>query len=432
MSSNDVFVGQVSSRFNQRKLSKLQLVVIALLFAAVMTYLVIRVFAASGVATLYTSPGGTQSVTTGQTFTVNVRLSSGASVPVTGAAVYLSYPTSLLQVVGQSYSGSPYNTQLVATNSGGILRMDRAAFPAVSGGDQLFAQITFKALTTGSATISFTNSSIVTSGEDDSNILTAKNGATYNISAPAKLPTSGGGGGSSGSTSSAGGSSGGSAPKSGSGSTAPSSGGSNSPASGSSGSTSPGGSASQQAESDNNSSGASAASSATSSLLITIFDTQNKPIAGAEVAIVGQTVKTDKNGVARFSDVPVGDQAITVKYNGKKTSKTLNVKNVSMQSPEPYKIAIARDKFNPIVLIIPILILLTVGLNIRRPWQRLAFAGNNADNPETAAVVVSSNHADAMPTPQPLNRHLEAPGTVVSPTASGTSSTSSQDDPTKE
>jgi hypothetical protein len=403
-----------------------------------MTYLVIRVFAASGVANLYTSPSGTQSVTTGQTFTVNVRVSTGASVPVTGAAVYLSYPTNMLQVVGQSYNGSPYSTQLVATNSGGVLRMDRAAFPAISGGDQLFAQVTFKALTTGSANISFTNSSIVTSGEDDSNILTTKNGVTYNISAPATPPPSGGGGSNPGSSSPSGGNNG-STHNGSAGSTAPagddgddSSVPGSSSGGGASGSTSSGGSAFPQAGTGNNGGGTTVASSNTSSLLITVVDTKNKPVVGAEVAVVGQTVKTDKNGVARFSGVPVGNQAITVKYNGKKTSKTLNVQGVSMKSPEPFKIAIARDKFNPTILMIPIIVLFVAGAYIRLPWRRLAFAGNSADSSESAFVVVSSDSTVATPPSNPPNRPLEAPGTIISPTASGTNSTSSQDDSTKQ
>ncbi len=382
---------------------------IILLFAAAMTYFIFRAFAASGTATLYTSPGGTQSVSTGQTFAVSVRVSSGASVPVTGAAVYLAYPTSKLQVISESYGG-PYNTQLVATDSGGILRMDRAAFPMISGGDQLFAQVTFKAITSGSAPLSFTGSSIVTSGEDDSNILAQKNDVTYNITTPATPPPASSGGGSSsgsGSSSSAskagtGGSSkttttqsGGSQTSSGSGSSA---------SSGTPQSSTPGSSQSTQVTDQS-------AGTVESSLEITVVDSKNKPVEGATVTVNGQTAKTDKNGVARFSGVAAGDQTIAVSYNGKKTSKVIQVKGASTQaSPQTFKVSVVRNKFNPVLLFIPILVLLAAGGFIMRPWER--FAKSTADAP--ADQVVTSNQPPEA-TQATTHNKQETPGTVYSP-----------------
>lgn len=161
---------------------------IVLLFAAVMSYVIIHAFAASGTATLYTSPGGTQSTIQGSTFTVNVRISTGSNVPVTGAAVYMTYPANKLSVQGVNYNGSPYNVQLAESNANGTLRMDRGAFPMVSGGDNLFASVTFKSIASGSAPIGFASNSVVTSGEDDSNILAGRNGVTYNIAAPQAPP----------------------------------------------------------------------------------------------------------------------------------------------------------------------------------------------------------------------------------------------------
>lgn len=386
------------------------------LFAAAMTYFLIRSFAASGTATLYTSPGGTQAVTVGQTFTINVRISSGATVPVTGASVYLSYPTDKLQTQGEGYTGSPYTTQLIATDSGGILRMDRAAFPAISGGDQLFAQVTFKTIAAGSAPISFGSNSIVTSGEDDSNILTQKTGVTYNIAAPstsAPTPPSSNpstpvtsSGGSSGSPSSSGSSSQSTTtqPKTGSNSTADN------------GAAASGGSSGTPAASNPDTATTTGSSetpddSGASTVQVTILDSQNKPVQGAEVTVDGQKAKTDKNGVARFTSVNAGKQTLAVTYNGKKTAKIVQVKNASSQSsPQLFNVSITKDKFNPTLLVIPVIVLFGAGVFFLRP-PGMKFA--KAPAAPSPGIVSSGRPPEA--TPKPGYRSLDAPGTVYEP-----------------
>lgn len=422
------------SSFNKQQLSKISplTITMGLLFAAIMTYLLIRAFAASGTATLYTSPGGTQSVTTGQTFAVSVRVSSAANVPVTGAAVYLSYPTAKLQVIGESYSGSPYNTELVTSDSGGVLRMDRAAFPLVSGGDQLFAQVTFKAIASGSAPLSFTGSSIVTSGEDDSNILGQKNGVTYNVVTPETPPPPSSGGGSSGggtssgsSGSSSGSGSSSSRPTTTSGSSSKAQPSSSQPSAGTPGTssqTTTGTSAKPNPPQANGQLPAS--SSYLSTLQITIVDSHNKPVEGAEVTIDGQTVKTDKNGVAHFDSIPSGDQVVAVKYNGKKTSKVLQVKGAATQiTPELFKVSIIRNKFNPAVLLVPVAVLLVAGGLILRPWDA-RFAARFAKAPtgqtDIDQIVTSSQpHETPQTLTSPTPHKLETPGTVYTPSSSG-------------
>lgn len=169
---------------------KLRLIVTLTLFAAVGVLILVRVLAATGGATLYTSPAGNQSIKKGQSFSVSVRVSTGNDVPVTGAVVYLKYPADKLQVTNLNYSGSAYGLQVHESNTGGILRMDRASLPMIPGGDKLFATITFKALNqTGAAPISFTDDSKVFSGEDDSNILEKKQGVNYTITQPTSYPS---------------------------------------------------------------------------------------------------------------------------------------------------------------------------------------------------------------------------------------------------
>lgn len=412
-----------SSSGLRRKLSTISplSVTLVLVFAALMTYFLIRTLAASGTATLYTNPGGSQSVVNGQTFTISVRVSTPGNVPVTGAAVYLSYPTSKLQAIGQNYAGSPYTTQLAASDSGGVLRMDRAAFPMVSGGDQLFAQVTFKAIATGSAPISFTGSSVVTSGEDDSNILTQRNGVTYNVSAPS-TPASGGSSSpapASGGQSTGGSSSGSSRPSaSGSAPGKPSSSTGNSSSSTSNGSTNADGSTGTSSDGSStpvsgaDSSDGSSNTAPVSGLAITVLDANKRPIKGAAVTVGSQTVQTDNNGVARFSKVASGQQKITVKYNGKKTSQTVRVKDNISQSPQFVKVSLSQDKFNPGWLLAPIMIVVVVALFFLRPWDK-KFSPSVAT--ETAPQIISSSQSHDTTEP-PTGRKLETPGTVYSPT----------------
>lgn len=423
------------SRLQERlaRISPLSIGVIVI-FATIMTVVLFKSFAATGPATLYTTPSGTQAVTTGQSFTVNVRISTAGNVPVTGASVYLSYPADKLQVTGESYGG-PYSTQLFVGDSGGVLRMDRAAFPMISGGDQLFAQVTFKAISAGSAAIGFTGSSVVTSGDNDSNLTGARNGVTYNISAPATPPPSSGGGsssggsgsssGSSGSGSGSSSSSGGSSGSSGSGST----GGSNT-GSGSSGGSSGGGSSSSSGSGSSQSGGNSTSSGTiiTSSVKITVVDSKGKPVEGAEVIIDDQTVKTDKTGTAYFNGVVTGKLKIAVKYNGKKTSKTLQVKGASTQSPELFKVSITRNKFNPTLLLLPVVILVAAAAFIFRPWSgKLTL--HHADTPgmsDTPVVVSSSQPPTVDQTPITPGRKIETPGTTITPTSTKDNDTTKQ------
>jgi hypothetical protein len=157
-------------------------VALVIIFAAAMSLLIFRSFAAVGPATLYTSPGGTQSVKKGSTFTSKIRVSTASNVQVAGAAVYMSYNSSKISVQSISYSGSPYTIEATpSSNSGGILHMERAALPAITGGDKLFATVTFKAVATGTATVGFASNTYVTSGDNDSNLPPQNSGAVYSI-----------------------------------------------------------------------------------------------------------------------------------------------------------------------------------------------------------------------------------------------------------
>ena len=64
---------------------------------------------------------------------------------------------------------------------------------------------------------------------------------------------------------------------------------------------------------------------------ISVVDANNKPAAGIEVVLhsTPQTVYTDANGVATFSNIPTGDHTATVKTNGAESTTPLTLTSAS-------------------------------------------------------------------------------------------------------
>lgn len=187
-----------SIQVSKAQLSRISPITITLvvLFAAVMTYILTASFAATGSASLNARPTTSQTVQNGSTFSVNVVINS--DVATGGAEVTINYPADKLQLISVG-GDSPYNFPFENQSNPGSLRLVKARFDAGTGsnsvapGDALYTTLTFKALATGSAPISFSTDSTVRPTEDPSaNILTARNGATYSIVSPAAAtaPTS--------------------------------------------------------------------------------------------------------------------------------------------------------------------------------------------------------------------------------------------------
>lgn len=387
----------------KRQLSKISPISIGiiLIFAVVMTFIIVRSFAAIGPASLYTNPAGTQSVIKGKTFTTTVRVSTASDVPVTAASVYLSYTSSKLSVQSVSYSGSPYNIEAAQTNSGGILRMDRAALPAISGGDKLFAKVTFKAKSTGSATIGFTSSSYVTSGEDDSDLSLQRNGTVYNISAS----TSGG-------RSSSDSGSGSSSSSDDSGTTSTSQSTDTSGSSSTSTSSESGEKSNKVSKNTAKGIDKSSTSADTSPLEVIVIDQEKQPVEGAEVTINGQTVKTNKEGIAVFDVVSVGEHDLVVDYNGNKTFSTVHVKGDSTtMGSDSIVVMIKRGGFNPLIWVaIPLVgLLLLAGVFYFKKdrWRQLI------GRFKRSKMSLDQNQIDDPGLP--LNPNSSPPGSTFSP-----------------
>lgn len=385
---------------------------LVLAFAAVMTYFLIQTLAATGTASIYTSPGGSQSVTKGSNFSVNIRISTSGNAPVTAASLHMSYPTDKVAVQGVDFSGSPYNLEVAQTNSGSVLRLDRAALPMISGGDKLFAKVTFKATGDGQANIGFTDSSYVISGDNDSNLPLQKNGVTYNISAPSTNSSPGTSRGASGNNKPA------TSEQSRGNSTA--NGGTNNTSSSSLDQDQTGDRTKEESlrVPTNSSDSSTKTNDPGFNVQILVFDRDKNPINNAEVIIGGKNAKTDENGFARFKQITAGDHEIVVNYKGKKTLSKAQVKGSVTTKPESFTVEIESNKMSPLVWILPPLIgiLLAVGVLFGRPWakEHISFFNNQG-------IVLPKKPADEIQLPISPNAPL--PGSTYSPDSQNSAQT---------
>ncbi len=129
---------------------------------------------------LYVTPTTSQ-MNINTTFTVNVRSYSESDQSVGSANGMLNYSSVQLQVTGISLSGSDYGSPSITQGSSSI-GFTASRNPAPSGNAQVFA-VTFKAKAAGTATVSFTNDSLV------NNTTTSYSAGTYTITDP-NPPTS--------------------------------------------------------------------------------------------------------------------------------------------------------------------------------------------------------------------------------------------------
>ncbi len=136
--------------------------------------------AAGPSATMSLTPSsGTYSA--GVSIVVSIYEDSGAN-QVNGVQANLSYPTSKLQYVSSTNSGSTaFPTVLQNTGGGGSVQIGVGNLSTSSTGSQLVATVTFTALAAGSATVDFASGSAValTSGGTDG--LVGTTNATYSI-----------------------------------------------------------------------------------------------------------------------------------------------------------------------------------------------------------------------------------------------------------
>jgi hypothetical protein len=142
----------------------------------------VPVMAASATESLVLSGSATK----GSTFHILIKENSG-SEPVNAATANLSYPTDKLSYVSTTNSNA-FSITAATSGGSGSVKIDRGAYPAVTG-SQTIATVNFKALTdTGTATISITGGSIY-SANNNANIYSGGSGTSVALKpAPVSAP----------------------------------------------------------------------------------------------------------------------------------------------------------------------------------------------------------------------------------------------------
>lgn len=145
-------------------------------------------FAATTTVKLYVSPASkTTAVNT--TFNVQVRLQSTENVRYVKA--YLDFTASKLQVKSISSTNSSFSTKIEESydNNTGQVKLTRSSSSNRSGTLDI-ATVTFQAKQSGTGAVSFNNASTVASNQyyPYPNLITAKAGGTYTITASATQP----------------------------------------------------------------------------------------------------------------------------------------------------------------------------------------------------------------------------------------------------
>lgn len=167
--------------------------VITLVFAATASLLLVPTFAARGGNSGNSNKGNKQtagpgivlksasnSIKNGETFNVEVWTNSLDNL-VNAVQAEISYPESKLQFVEVNSVGSAYSISAEEVATGGLVKIVRAANPAVAG-NQKVATITFKAIDgSGKVNISTSNSALV-SAETNTNIASSNNGVSIRLS----------------------------------------------------------------------------------------------------------------------------------------------------------------------------------------------------------------------------------------------------------
>ena len=137
----------------------------------------IPVYSAEG--TLYLSPAS-KTVNVGSNFTIAIRVDS-KGININAVQANLSYPTSKLDFVSIDGSESAFNFPLEETGGGGIVKIGRIVLPDPVKGDRFVANVTFKAKSSGTATVSFASGTVVLKSSDNSVLTTTKSGGSYTI-----------------------------------------------------------------------------------------------------------------------------------------------------------------------------------------------------------------------------------------------------------
>ena len=142
---------------------------------------VARVYAAGN---FYLSPAS-KSVSQGASFAVAIRVNS--SSPINAVQANLSYPADKLNFVSISSAGSAFALQVESSAGNGSVRIARGLIGTTSG-DKLIATVTFRAkVNSGSAVVSFAGGTQAVNSSGGA-VVTASSGGTYTFTNPPPPP----------------------------------------------------------------------------------------------------------------------------------------------------------------------------------------------------------------------------------------------------
>jgi chitodextrinase len=176
---------------NRTSFRPYQVVIAVAVLVVAGAYLVARGHAATG--TLSVLPASS-TVGVGNTFTVAVHENSGTDA-VNAVEADLTYPASQLQFVSIDATTSAFGVEAVSTGGNGTVTLARGVTGGAAPltGDQLVANVTFKALVAGGspAVVAFAGTSALVRASDQTNVLVGKNSGTYTIAdqTPPSVPT---------------------------------------------------------------------------------------------------------------------------------------------------------------------------------------------------------------------------------------------------
>lgn len=140
-------------------------------------------------ATLSLTPG-TNVYNTGATFTARVVVNS-AGQSINAAEGTLRYNPSELQVVSVNRNGSIFNlwiTEPTFSNAAGTVNFSGGLPSGYTGSSGSVMNVTFRAVGSGAAKVSFSNGSVLANDGRGSNVLSGMSGGTYTIQAASSEP----------------------------------------------------------------------------------------------------------------------------------------------------------------------------------------------------------------------------------------------------
>jgi len=373
----------------RKKIIRRQILLFGLSLSAALPFLTSTAFA-SGDAYFVLSPSsGSYSV--GSTITLTVSEVSQLSDEVEGVQANLSYNTTDLQFNSASESGSPFTYLGQSTGGSGLIQIGEAAGSTVSG-QQLIATISFTVL---AANTPNPTPVVITSGSDiqTSSLSSVWNGVDTSASYTLYNPSSGGG--SSGSSSGSSGS------------------GANTKSTASVSKTTTAAPTTPSTPTPTLTSTAPSSITApvksktiTNSLSIEITNAQGKPVPSVSVVLDNsQTVMTNSQGLAFFSNVKSGSHTINVHGRGiQPTSQTVTLAN-NQNKIVKLKVKDAANSLGLLEVILPLLAVVVIGgatiLILKRRLSRRF--GLTTATPASKVVVMADQPSAA---PQPIIQNI--------------------------